>query len=69
MILKFLMNSKGIINNEPILNQMESLVDQILKVKKQNPEADTSELEKEIDQLVYALYELTEEEIEIIESS
>ena len=61
------MNSKSIINSEPILNQMASLVDQILSTKKQNSGADTSQLEKEIDQLVYALYELTEEEIEIIE--
>ena len=30
---------------------------------------DTKDLELEIDQLVYQLYELTEEEIEIIENS
>jgi adenine-specific DNA-methyltransferase len=44
------------------------LINQILSAKKQNPEADTSQLEKEIDQLVYKLYDLTEEEIKIIES-
>jgi len=55
--------------NKPIANQMASLVDQILSAKKQNPEADTSQLEKQIDQLVYKLYDLTEEEIKIIESS
>ena len=32
-------------------------------------EADTSELEEEIDQLVYELYGLSEEEIEIVEES
>ena len=48
---------------------MATLVDQILSAKKQNPEADTSHLEKQIDQLVYKLYNLTEEEIKIIESS
>ena len=37
----------------------------ILTTKKGN--ADTSELEKAIDQLVYQLYGLTEEEITIIE--
>ena len=43
-------------------------VDQIL-TKKENPEADTSALEREIDQLVCELYELTEEEIEIVEKA
>jgi len=43
--------------------------DQILLAKKQNTEADTSQLEREIDQLAYKLYNLTEEEIKIIESS
>jgi adenine-specific DNA-methyltransferase len=47
---------------------MATLVDQILSAKKQNPEADTSQLEREINQLVYKLYNLTEEEIKIIES-
>jgi len=43
------------------------LVDQILAAKAANPKADTSVLEKQIDELVYKLYELTEEEIAIIE--
>jgi hypothetical protein len=34
---------------------------------KQNPSADTTDLENEIDQLVYGLYDLTEEEIKIVE--
>jgi len=42
-------------------------MDKILAAKKQNPQTDTSELENEIDRLVYQLYDLTEEEIEIIE--
>uniref|UniRef100_A0A7C3ND45 site-specific DNA-methyltransferase (adenine-specific) n=1 Tax=candidate division WOR-3 bacterium TaxID=2052148 RepID=A0A7C3ND45_UNCW3 len=53
--------------NEPIVNQIEALVDKILAAKKQNPHADTSEWEKEIDKLVYRLYDLTEEEVKIIE--
>jgi len=53
--------------NKPIINQIEALVDKILAAKKQNPQADTSGWEKEIDRLVYRLYDLTEEEIEIIE--
>jgi adenine-specific DNA-methyltransferase len=44
-----------------------SLVDQMVKEKKEDPAADTSELEKELDQLVYQLYGLTEEEIKIVE--
>jgi hypothetical protein len=45
------------------------LVDRILAAKKRNPEADTSALEREIDQLVYKLYGLTEEEIKIVEGA
>jgi hypothetical protein len=45
------------------------IVDQILTAKKSDPNADTTVLEAEIDQMVYQLYELTPEEIEIIESS
>jgi hypothetical protein len=43
------------------------LVERILAAKRANPQADTSELEREIDQLVYQLYGLTEEEIAIVE--
>jgi adenine-specific DNA-methyltransferase len=42
---------------------------QILKKKKENPQADTGELEREIDEMVYGLYGLTEGEIKIIKSS
>jgi len=45
-----------------------SLVDRILSAKRTIPAADTTALEREIDQLVYALYGLTPEEIAIIES-
>ena len=44
-------------------------VDQILSLKKDNPDADTSALEREIDLMVYALYGLSEEEIGIVENS
>ncbi|WP_228020096.1 hypothetical protein [Sphaerospermopsis sp. LEGE 08334] len=46
---------------------LENLVDQILNAKKLDPNADTTALEREIDQMVYQLYELTPEEIKIIE--
>lgn len=45
------------------------LVSKILRIKKQNPLEDTTELENQIDQLVYQLYGLTEEEIKIVENA
>jgi hypothetical protein len=45
-----------------------ALVNKILAAKKADAKADTSEAEAEIDRLVYKLYDLTEEEISIIES-
>lgn len=45
------------------------LVNQILAAKKANPKADTTTLEKLIDEMVYKLYDLTEEEIKIIEGN
>lgn len=54
-------------SKQPIVTQIEQLVDQILAAKRQNPQADTTHWEREIDRLVYRLYELTEEEIGIIE--
>jgi adenine-specific DNA-methyltransferase len=53
--------------NQPIADQIIQKVDQILSAKKQNPFADTRNLEHQIDQLVYKLYGLTSEEIKIIE--
>lgn len=49
--------------------QIIALVDEILSAKKSNPQADTLELEAEIDRLVYQLYGLTAEEIAIIEGA
>ena len=49
-------------------NQIEALVDEILSIKKQNSSANTTSLETQIDQLVYQLYDLTDEEIAIIEN-
>ena len=42
-------------------------VNSIIESKKSNPFADISALESEIDNLVYQLYGLTEEEIKIVE--
>jgi len=46
---------------------IEALVDRILAAKKQNSNADTSALEEQIDDLVYDLYGLTEEERAIVD--
>lgn len=45
-----------------------TLVDQFLAAKKKDPDADTSALERQIDEMVYELYGLTEKEIKIIEN-
>ncbi|MDY0078336.1 MAG: N-6 DNA methylase [Bacteroidales bacterium] len=52
-----------------LTNRLELLANQILKAKNQDPTADTTALEAQIDQLVYRLYDLTEEEIGVIENS
>ena len=45
------------------------IVNQIHAAKTSNPDTDTDELEKAIDKRVYALYNLTQEEIAIVEES
>ena len=50
-------------------NEIVIIIDQILTAKKANPQADTTALEAEIDELVYELYGLTEGEIKIVEES
>ncbi|WRD92137.1 Eco57I restriction-modification methylase domain-containing protein [Helicobacter pylori] len=54
-------------SNQPIADKIITLVDKILALKEKDPKANTQELEKEIDALVYQLYNLTDEEIKIIE--
>lgn len=54
--------------NEKLANKLISLVDEILKAKEQNKNANTQELENKINSLVYKLYNLTEDEIKIIEN-
>ena len=48
---------------------VEKLVNRILAAKRQQPGADTTALEQEIDRLVYALYGLTPAEIKLVEAS
>jgi hypothetical protein len=45
----------------------EKIVDEILTAKRINPESDTTALEKQIDNMVYKLYELTYKEVKIID--
>ncbi len=47
--------------------EISIIVDEILTAKKGDPNADTSELEKKCDHLVYKLYQLTYEEVKIID--
>jgi len=55
--------------NEVTEQPFKKLVLKILELKSQFPTADTTDHESQIDQLVFQLYHLTEEEIAIIESS
>ncbi|HEF7503557.1 TPA: class I SAM-dependent DNA methyltransferase [Campylobacter jejuni] len=53
--------------NQKIADELINSVDEILKAKEQDKNANTQELENKINSLVYKLYNLTEEEIKIIE--
>ncbi|HBK1814233.1 TPA: class I SAM-dependent DNA methyltransferase [Campylobacter jejuni] len=53
--------------NEKLADELINLVDEILKAKEQDKNANTQELENKINSLVYKLYNLNEEEIKIIE--
>ncbi|EAH5946000.1 Eco57I restriction-modification methylase domain-containing protein [Campylobacter jejuni] len=53
--------------NQKIADELINLVDEILKAKEQDKNANTQELENKINSIVYKLYNLTEEEIKIIE--
>jgi hypothetical protein len=53
-------------NEEPI-KHIEKLVDKILAAKAVDHKADTSALERQIDNLVYRLYNLTYDEVKVIE--
>ena len=53
------------INQQPFIK----LVNEILTLKKQDPKTDTSLQEQAIDLMVYDLYDLTSDEIAIVESS
>ncbi|HUT42919.1 MAG TPA: DNA methyltransferase, partial [Desulfobacterales bacterium] len=54
--------------DEVIEKDIGKLVDRILAAKKKSPQADTGELESQIDRMVYELYGLTADEIAIVEA-
>ncbi len=53
--------------NQELADKITDGAKQILQLKEEDPKANTQKLEKEIDALVYQLYNLTDEEIKIIE--
>ncbi|MCQ2892880.1 class I SAM-dependent DNA methyltransferase [Helicobacter pylori] len=53
--------------NQELARKITDGAKQILALKEKDPKANTQKLEKEIDALVYQLYNLTDEEIKIIE--
>jgi hypothetical protein len=58
-------NFDALDRQEPLIR----LINQILVMKNHDVNADTGDFESQIDQLVYQLYDLTEDEIEVIENS
>ena len=58
---------KRISNNEQ--KPFVDIIDRILVAKLRDPEVDTADFERDIDQLVYKLYDLTPEEVVVIEES
>ena len=65
-VKEFSNTRSGLVINKPLIIE---LVDKILAAKHTDPDADVSELENEIDQIVYLLYKLTPEEIAIVEGA
>ncbi|GAA8159573.1 class I SAM-dependent DNA methyltransferase [Helicobacter pylori] len=53
--------------NQELAGKTTACAQAILEAKEKDPKANTQKLEKEIDALVYRLYNLTDEEIKIIE--
>lgn len=53
--------------NQELADKITDCAERILKSKEKDPKANTQRSEKEIDALVYRLYNLTDEEIKIIE--
>lgn len=53
--------------NQKLVDEIVNSVNQILEIKKENSQTDTTKIEKDIDNLIYKLYNLDANEIKIIE--
>jgi hypothetical protein len=60
---------RALLEDPKCTKTFERVVDKILERKRSNAAVDTTALEQEIDQLVYKLYDLTAEEIAVVEGS
>ena len=67
LIWKYFSQIPIVSGDENLRKQITELVNKIISLKKENSSANTSNLESQIDQLIYQLYKLTEEEIMIVE--
>ena len=54
-------------SNQNLANEIIALVGQIVESKAKDSKSNTSELESQIDSLVYKLYNLDEQEIKVVE--
>jgi hypothetical protein len=59
----------GVASDRSEHDAIVKLVERILAAKRADPDADTSAWEREIDERVYRLYDLTPDEIKIVEES
>ena len=66
---EYLKNTPIPICSDKEQQRLIALVKQILAAKRTDPDADVSKLENEVDQIVYLLYDLTPEEIAIVEKA
>lgn len=66
-IYGYQLESIPVAQNEIMDIKLSTLVDQILTAKQEDPSADTTALENEIDVLVYRLYGLTYEEVKVVD--
>ncbi len=69
LIWKYFSQLPIAVGHDTVREEISALVNGILAAKKENTSADTASLEAQIDQFVYQLYGLTEDEIKIVEAS
>ena len=57
------------LSTSKVSEKLIEIVDIIVNTKKENPDADTLKLEKQMNNIVYKIYDLTDDEIKIIEGN